>query len=74
MSDELDPAAEHSHRVMNTLAALLANAQYIETTFEGESGDAPLLAAETPAVRRDVLLSLRHIIQSTHELTTLLKR
>lgn len=74
MSDDLDPAVERKHRLMNTLAALLANAQFLESTFDGESGDTPLLAGESPAVRRDVLLSLRHIVESTHELTTLLKR
>lgn len=72
--DPPNPAAEQYHRVMNTLAALLANAQFLEATFERESPDAPLLADHSAAVRKDVLISLRHIVESSHALTSLLKR
>jgi hypothetical protein len=59
---------------MNVLAALLANAQLLESAFEGESPDTPLLAGQPPESREQALIAVRHVVETSHELVALLKK
>ena len=73
-SDRALPEAERHHRLMNVLASLLANAQFVESTFEGSSPDAPLLPDAPAATRGDALTAIRHVVEAAHTLTSLLKK
>ena len=69
-----EPNDEHQHRVMNVLAALMANAQLLESAFASETADGPLLASEPREMREQALIAVRNVVQSSHALAGMLKR
>lgn len=71
MSIDPNVCAERRHTLANIVAALLANAQFLESMFETSSPEEPLLGDATPEIRRDALIALRHIVESTHALADL---
>ena len=59
---------------MNVLAALLANAQLLESAFADESPDRPFLADRPRESREQALMAVRHVVETSHALVALLKK
>ena len=68
----VDPDREHQHDVRNALAALLANAQLLESTFAGESPESPFLAEESRESREQALITVRNVVEASDRLAALL--
>lgn len=65
---------EANHRLRNALAALLANAQLLESTFAGETADRPLLAERSTDTREQALVALRNVLEASQRLADLLTK